>query len=366
MIIILKKGTTEEQIADLEVKIRADGLRPQTIKGDIKTTVNVLGNTAQKSTEPYESLPYVERVFRVQDKIYKRVTKEFPEEKTIIQVNGLKIGSDRLTLMPGPCTLEGKEQIIDSVDGIVNLRDNHSGEHIEGFFIRGGAFKPRTSPNTFQGMKKEGLIFFSQYAHSKGLPIVTEVMDPRDVELVAQYADIIWVGARSSQNFPLLEEVGKSKKPVMLKRAMAGSIEELLGSAEYIVKEGNENLILCLRGVKGLQDGAYRNNPDIADIPYLKDKTRLPIIFDPSHSTGKRDYVIPMSILAVAAGADGLLVDVHPYPEIALVDGHQQLPPKLAIAFMHAVNHYKGTYRQWVEMSKEFGLQPIGNNYVKK
>ena len=366
MIIILKKGAKEEQIAELERKIIADGLRPQTIKGDIKTTVNVLGDTAQKSTEPYESLPYVEGVFRVQDKVYKRVTKEFPEEKTIVQVNGIKIGSEKLTLMPGPCAIEGEEQIIDSVDLQVKVRDNHSGEHIEGTIMRGGAFKPRTSPDTFRGMKKEGLIIFSQYAHSKGLPIVTEVMDPRHVELVAQYADILQIGARNSQNYTLLEEVGRTRKPVLLKRAMAGSIDELLRSADYIVKEGNENLILCLRGVKGLQDGAYRNNPDIADVPYLKDKTRLPIIFDPSHSTGKRDYVIPMSILAVAAGVDGILIDIHPYPDVALVDKAQQLPPQMAVAFMHIVNHYKGAYIQGVKLLENFGLQANGNNYVKK
>ena len=345
MIIVTRKGIKPEELEELVKLIESQDLTAKINPGETKTVVNVIGNTAEKSIEPYERLPYVEHVYRIQDRKYHGVTKDFPDEKIVVQVDGIRIGSDKLTLMPGPCAIEGNEQLTDSVKLIKDLKVNNMGENIEGVIMRGGVYKPRTSPDTFQGLKKEGLIRFSQIAHSYGLPIVTEVLDPRDVELVAQYADILQIGARTSQAFSLLIEVGKSKKPVLLKRAMGGSIEELLHSAEYILKEGNENLILCLRGIKGMQDNVYRNAIDAPDIVYLKDKVRVPIIFDPSHSTGERNYVIPISNLAVVAGADGLLVDVHPYPEVALVDAKQQLTPAMAIQFMQQVNHFKGAYR---------------------
>lgn len=357
MIIVMKKGSTKEQLEDIIKRIKEDGLTPQPKIGEIKTIVMVLGNTAEKSTEPYEALSYVEHVFRVQDKKYEGVSPEYPNQKTIVTVDGLQIGSDKLTLMPGPCALEGKTQIKDSVEQITDLKNSHIGENIEGIIMRGGAFKPRTHADSFQGLKKEGLKLFSQIAHSHGLPIVTEVMDTRDVDFVAQYADILQIGARNSQNYTLLTEVGKTGKPVLLKRAMAGSIDELLGSGSYIVKEGNENLIFCLRGIKGLQENFYRNAVDIPDILYLKNQTRFPIIFDPSHSTGKRDYVIDASNLAVAAGVDGLLIDVHPYPEIALVDAAQQLPPIMAKEFMATVNYAKGAYNELQAMRKNLQSQ---------
>ena len=222
--------------------------------------------------------------------------------------------------------------------------------------MRGGAFKPRTTPNTFQGQREEGLRIFSQIAHENGLPIVTEVMDPRNVGLVSEYADILQIGARNSQNYPLLEEVGRTQKPVLLKRAMSGSVEELLGSGEYVVKHGNENLILCLRGIKGPQGNVYRNSVDVPDIAYLKDKTRLPVVFDPSHSTGRRDYVIRVSQMAVIAGVDGLLVDIHPYPEVALVDGPQQLTPMMGRQFMALMQHYKSAYRVGKDLAQTFNI----------
>ena len=345
MIIVLRKGTTKEQIKDVVRRIEADGLEAKLQKGKIKTVINVIGNTAEKSIEPYEALPYVEVVFRVQEKKYRGISRENGEPHNLVIVSGVRIGSDKLTLMLGPCALEGKEQIVDSVKLITDLRDNHSGENIEGVIIRGGAYKPRTSPDTYQGMGADGLKLFSEIAHSRGLPIATEVLDTRDVEFVAQHTDLLWVGARNSQNYPLLKEVGKAGKPVMLKRAMGGSIEELMGSANYIIKHGNEHVILCLRGIKGPQDNVYRNSVDIADIPYLKAKARVPVIFDPSHSTGKRDFVIAVSKQAVVGGVDGLLVDVHPYPESAIVDAAQQLNPTIAAEFMYLMNHYKGAYR---------------------
>lgn len=357
MIISLKKGTTQEQLDELVGKIEADGLEAKVIPGETKTVVNVIGDTAEKSTEPYESLPYVDQVFRITERRYAGVTKEHLGQKTIVKVGDISIGSDLLTIMGGPCALEGPEQIRDSVELARDVRDNHQDENIEGYVMRGGAYKPRTSPDSFQGQKKEGLIHFSQLAHEYGLPIITEVMDPRDVEFVAEYADILQIGTRNAQNFPLLTEVGKSSKPVLLKRGFGNSIDEFLGASNYIAREGNQNIILCLRGTVPMKGSVYRFQPDIADIVYLRERVSTPIAFDPSHSSGDRDLVIPLSKLAVTAGADALLVDIHPYPEIALMDADQQLPPKMADQFMQVVNLYKGVYRQEQRLLTELQSQ---------
>ena len=238
-------------------------------------------------------------------------------QKTIVDVNGVKIGGDRVIIMAGPCSVESREQVLEAAQVV-----KAGGAQI----LRGGAFKPRTLPYSFQGLGEEGLILLAEARKETGLPIVTEVMDADKVELVASYADILQIGTRNMQNFPLLKEVGRSDKPVMLKRGMSATINEWLGCAEYILAEGNPNVILCERGIRTFET-ITRNTVDISAVPILHMISHLPVIVDPSHGTGSRSLVPPMSMAAIAAGADGVMVEVHPHPEEALCDGAQSLSP---------------------------------------
>jgi 3-deoxy-7-phosphoheptulonate synthase len=238
-------------------------------------------------------------------------------QKTIVDVNGIKIGGDRVIIMAGPCSVESREQVLEAAQVV-----KAGGAQI----LRGGAFKPRTLPYSFQGLGEEGLRLLAEARKETGLPIVTEVMDADKVELVASYADILQIGTRNMQNFPLLKEVGRSDKPVMLKRGMSATINEWLGCAEYILAEGNPNVILCERGIRTFET-ITRNTVDISAVPILHMISHLPVIVDPSHGTGSRSLVPPMSMAAIAAGADGVMVEVHPHPEEALCDGAQSLSP---------------------------------------
>ena len=257
----------------------------------------------------------VEKVIQESNE-FKLVSRDFQNHKSIIRLdNGLEIGNNKLVVIAGPCAVENKKQLMNCVTYLKN-----AGASI----IRGGAFKPRTSPYSFQGLEKKGLILLSQVKEKTGLPVITEVMSPEDVRIVTKYVDILQIGTRNMQNYPLLKKVGKIKKPVLLKRGMSATIEEFLLSAEYIISNGNPNVILCERGIRTFGK-MTRNTLDLSIVPIVKKLSHLPIIVDPSHATGKRELILPMARAAVAAGADGIMVEVHPNPEHALVDGIQSL-----------------------------------------
>jgi 3-deoxy-7-phosphoheptulonate synthase len=291
------------------------GFRAEPIPGSERTAIGVLGNHGYVDDSKILEMPGVQRVIHV-SKPYKLVSRDFHPENTIVDVAGVKVGQGcRPVVVGGPCAVESQEQIIKTA-----LFVKKSGADM----LRGGAFKPRTGPHTFQGMREEGLKLLALAGKESGLPVVTEVMSPDNVGLVAEYADLLQIGARNMQNFDLLREVGKIRKPVLLKRGMSATIEEFLAAAEYILAEGNENVILCERGIRTYET-ATRNTLDLAVVPLIKELSHLPIMVDPSHATGKRSLVPPMTLAALVAGAHGVLVEVHPEPEKALSDGPQSL-----------------------------------------
>ncbi len=319
MIIILAQSATESDLNELVTNLKDRGYGVHISKGIEKTIVGVIG--AHDSIKPMlaeqlSSLDYVERVVPIL-KPYKVVSKEFHPDKTIIKVRGVDIGGQKVIVIAGPCSVEGEEQIMEVAQAV---KDAGAG------ILRGGAFKPSTSPYGFQGLGEDGLKMMDAAREATGLPIVTEVMDTRDVELVAKYADILQIGTRNMANFALLREVGGVKKPVMLKRGMSSTIEEWLQAAEYIANQGNYEIILCERGVRTFET-MTRNTFDVSAIPLVQGLSHLPIIADPSHSTGMHALVAPISKAAIAAGADGLMIEVHPHPERALKDGPQSLTP---------------------------------------
>ncbi len=317
MIIVLKPSITPEQKKKIIDKITALGLKTMISQGVERTIIGVIGEEDILRVQPFEVFPGVERVIPVLAP-YKLVSREFKPEDSQVQVGDLVIGAKKIIIMAGPCAIES----LDTLRGIARLV-----KQLGASVLRGGAFKPRTSPYSFQGLGEEGLKIMKQVGEEFDLITVTEVMDPRDVELVAKYVDMMQVGARNMQNFNLLKEVGKCKKPVVLKRGMMSTIKELLMSAEYILSEGNFNLILCERGIRTFENFT-RNTLDINAIPVIKQLSHLPIIVDPSHATGKWGLVGPVSRAAIAAGADGLLIEMHTNPEEAVSDGIQSLNPK--------------------------------------
>jgi 3-deoxy-7-phosphoheptulonate synthase len=286
-----------------------------------------------------ENLPGVEKIMSIL-KPYKLASREAKEGKTVIHLNGLDIGGGQFIIMAGPCSIEGEEQLMESAYIV-----KKGGAHI----LRGGAFKPRTSPYSFQGLEEEGLKLLKRVREKTGLPVVTEVMNTADVELVEQYTDILQVGARNVQNFALLKRVGRAQKPVLLKRGMATTIEEFLMSAEYIICSGNAQVILCERGIRTFET-ATRNTLDISAVPVLKELTHLPVIVDPSHAAGYWKYVTPLARAAVVVGADGLLVEVHPDPEKAVSDGIQSLKPEKFYQMMEEVRTLEKTMRTEIEV----------------
>ena len=315
MIISMKLHATPQEIADVRRQVEHFGYRVHSIEGEERVVIGVVGvGDVTACLESVESMPQVEKVVRISAP-YKFVSKQFRSAKTRVCANGTEIGGDEFIVMAGPCSVESEAQIMRAAEGVAA-----AGARI----LRGGAFKPRTSPYDFQGMEEEGLKLLQKAKKATGLAVITEVMSDRDVDLIAQYADIMQVGARNMQNFVLLKALGKCGRPVLLKRGMSGTIKELLMSAEYIVAHGNSEVILCERGIRTFETET-RNTCDIAAIPALNELTHLPVILDPSHATGKRSLVPAVSRAGVAIGADGLLVEVHPAPEKAISDGAQSL-----------------------------------------
>ena len=315
MIIVFKTEATKKEINHVVEKVKELGLKPMLSVGAERTILGVIGEEDKARLQPFEAFPGVERVMPIQ-KPYKFVSREFKKENSVIKIApGIEVGGERIVVMAGPCTVENKERLVHIAQSV-----KKSGAKV----LRGGAYKPRTSPYSFQGLKDKGMKFLYEAKKETGLPIVTELMDPRDLPLFVKYADVIQIGARNMQNFELLKEVGKTKKPVLLKRGVASTIKAFLLSAEYVISEGNHNCILCERGIRTFED-ATRFTLDISAVPVIKKLSHLPVLVDPSHCSGIWDYVAPLSKAAVAVGADGLLVEVHDEPEKAVCDGPQAL-----------------------------------------
>ena len=317
MIVVMKTGASEEQIARVQKAIKERGFKDHRILGEERAVVAVLGHVYPELVDELGVLEGVDSVVRI-SKPFKLASREVNPFNTVVRVGDVSIGDGNVVMMGGPCSVDTEENVITTARAV---RD--AGGHI----LRGGAFKPRSSPYAFRGHGEKGLQMLAAAREETGLPIITEVMDPRDVELVAKYADILQLGARNMQNFTLLDEVGKAAKPVMLKRGLSGTIEEWLLAAEYILSHGNRDVILCERGIRTYET-ATRNTFDVNAIPLVKRLSHLPIFGDPSHATGAWYLVEPVGLAAVAAGADGLIVEVHPEPDHALSDGAQSLTPK--------------------------------------
>ena len=317
MIIVLKKGATDEDVTEVTAKIEEMGLKTHVSQGAEYTVIGALGDESKLQEGKLRAMRIVEKVMPIM-KPYKLVSREFQEEDSVIDVDGVKVGGKNVVIIAGPCSVESREQILETAKEV-----KKAGAHM----LRGGAFKPRTSPYSFQGMEEEGLKLLAEAKKETGLPIVTEVMDTAQVELVAKYADVLQVGARNMQNFPLLKKLGKIDKTILLKRGLTATLDEFLMSAEYILSGGNKKVILCERGIRTFCTYT-RNTLDLNIVPAIKQLTHLPIIVDPSHGTGRYDLVVPMSGAAVAAGADGLSIEVHRNPEEAISDGDQTLTPK--------------------------------------
>src|SRR5450432_4163775 len=315
MIISMKLHSTKEEIAEVTVIVKHFGYKVHSIEGEERVVIAVVGvGDVTACMESVEAMPQVERVMRISAP-YKFVSKQFRAGRTQIRINGIVIGGDQFIMMAGPCSVESEKQIMQAAEGVAQAGAQ---------MLRGGAFKPRTSPYDFQGMEEDGLKLLQKAKKATGLAIITEVMSDRDVDLIAQYADVMQVGARNMQNFVLLKALGKCKRPVLLKRGLSSTIKELLMSAEYIVAHGNSDVILCERGIRTFET-VTRNTCDIVAIPVLNEMTHLPVILDPSHATGKRSLVPALCRAGVAIGADGLIVEVHPAPEKAISDGAQSL-----------------------------------------
>ncbi|MCL6472090.1 MAG: 3-deoxy-7-phosphoheptulonate synthase [Firmicutes bacterium] len=314
MMIVMREGATESQIEHVIERIKNAGADVHLSKGQFRTVIGVIGDKEAVAELPLEGFEGVESVIKIL-KPYKFVSRDFRSEDTLVKVGDTVIGEGYFNVMAGPCSVESKEQMLQTANAV-----KAAGATV----LRGGAFKPRTSPYSFQGLGVEGLKLLDEARKEHGLPIVTEVMDVRDLEVVAEFADIIQVGARNAQNFLLLKEIGMLRKPVLLKRGLGNTVEETLMAAEYIVKGGNTEIIICERGIRTFETYT-RNTLDISAIPLVKQLTHLPVIVDPSHAAGKRNLVEPLTLAGLAAGADGAMIEVHPDPENALCDGPQSL-----------------------------------------
>ena len=315
MLIVMHHKAGQKQIEAVTTAVERLGLTAAPIPGSERTAIGVLGNKGYVDDSTIRDLPGVQEVIHV-SKPYKLVSRDFHPRNTIVKVGAVEIGEGRRpVVVAGPCAVESEEQILKTAMAVKKAGAD---------LLRGGAFKPRTGPHTFQGLREQGLILLAKAGKAAGLPIVTEVMSPDTVGLVAEHADLLQVGARNMQNFDLLRELGKIKKPVLLKRGMSATLEEFLAAAEYILAEGNAHVILCERGIRTFET-ATRNTLDLAIVPLAKEISHLPIMVDPSHATGKRSLVTPMSLAAIVGGAHGILVEVHPEPEKALSDGPQSL-----------------------------------------
>ena len=327
MIIVLKSGASESDVADVERRIRTMGYTPHTIHGELRNVIGAIGDDRGKERlRALESLECVETVTPILQP-FKLASREVKRQPTQVMVKDVAVGGREIVVMAGPCSVESRFQVLD-----VATRVKAAGARV----LRGGAFKPRTSPYAFQGLETEGLKLLDEARRETGLPVITEVMESDKVELVAEHADILQIGARNVQNFSLLRRVAETRMPVLLKRGMSTSIQEWLLSAEYVLAGGNPNVILCERGIRTFET-ATRFTLDLNAVPVLKKLTHLPVVVDPSHGTGHWEYVESMALAGVAAGADGLLIEVHPKPEEALSDGPQSLKPDKFAALMARV-----------------------------
>jgi 3-deoxy-7-phosphoheptulonate synthase len=316
VVIVMKHSATTDEIAGVVENIESLGFKAHLSRGEERTIIGVIGDERPVDPEHFELLPGVERAVRILHP-FKLAARDFHPEGSVVKINGVSVGGNQVILMAGPCSVESREQMMATAAAV-----KQGGAHV----LRGGAWKPRTSPYAFQGLGLMGLELLKEAKQEYHMPFVTEVMSPQEVTLVAQYADILQVGARNMNNFSLLAAVGEVQKPVLLKRGMMSTVEELLMAAEYILSRGNQNVILCERGIRTFETFT-RNTFDINAIPVLKSLTHLPVIADPSHGTGKRELVAPVARAAIAAGADGLIVEVHYNPAKALCDGAQSLQP---------------------------------------
>ena len=326
MIVVLKEGTTEQQRKSLCDWFRSMGLEVHISEGEYKTIIGLIGETSKVDIDMVESLNIIETVKRITEP-FKNANRKFHADDSVVDIMGRKIGGGNFQIIAGPCSVESRDQIISVAKDV-----KKSGAS----FLRGGAFKPRTSPYDFQGLKAEGLELLFEARKKTGLPIVSEIMNVKDLDLFED-VDVLQVGARNMQNFDLLKELGKTKKPVLIKRGLANTLKELLMSAEYVMSEGNENVILCERGIRTYETFT-RNTLDLSAIPALHELTHLPVVVDPSHATGLARLVEPMAMAAVAAGADGLLIEVHNDPQNALCDGAQSLTPGQFDSLVKKVN----------------------------
>lgn len=328
MIISMKKSATSQQIEHVKQLIESFGYKVHKSRGTERVIFGAIGDERGKEKLTcLEAQPGVEKVIPILSP-YKLASRETQEDPTVVDLGmGVTVGGKRLLVIAGPCAVESREQILDVASAIQD-----SGAHM----LRGGAFKPRTSPYAFQGLKQDGLVLLGMAKEQYGLPVITEIMDIKSLEVISDYADCLQVGARNIQNFQLLKELGRIRKPVLLKRGLSTTIEEFLMSAEYVLSGGNSQVILCERGIRTFET-ATRNTLDISAVPVLKEKTHLPVIVDPSHGTGHARYVAPMALAAIAAGADGLMIEVHPKPEEALSDGPQSLRPAEFRAMMEGL-----------------------------
>jgi 3-deoxy-7-phosphoheptulonate synthase len=318
VLVVMRQDATAEQIRGVMEAVEARGYKAHAIPGAQRTAIGITGNKGALEAPAFESLPGVLEVIPVSH-AYKLVSREVKPDDTVVQVGGVPVGGRGLVVIAGPCAVESREQALTIARAV-----KAAGAHL----LRGGAFKPRTSPYSFQGLGEEGLKILAEAREATGLPVVTEAVDVEGLELVERYADAIQIGARNMQNFSLLRRAGRAKKPVLLKRGMSATLEEFLMSAEYILSEGNYGVILCERGVRTFSDFS-RNTLDLAVVPAVKALSHLPILVDPSHGTGRRDKVAPLSRAAAAVGADGLIVEVHHDPNRALSDGPQSITPDM-------------------------------------
>jgi 3-deoxy-7-phosphoheptulonate synthase len=338
MIIVLKPNTSKDDIDNILKKLFDYGFETYVSEEMERTIIGAIGDERALRDKPLTSLPGVEKVIPIL-KPFKLVSQEFKPEPTTLNIKGIKIGGKHIVVMAGPCSVESRDSLFEIAERVYA-----SGARI----LRGGAFKPRTSPYAFQGLGEEGLKYLREAADEFGMLVITELVDPRDLELILKYTDIIQIGARNMQNFRLLKEVGKVKVPVMLKRGLCATIKEFLMAAEYVASGGNNEIILCERGIRSF-DNETRNTLDLSAVPVIKSQSHLPIIIDPSHGTGRRDCILPMSQAAIAAGADGLMVEVHTNPAEALSDGDQSIVPEDFDILMKRIKIIAATLERHIE-----------------
>ena len=315
MMIVMKEGATAEQVEAVVQRVESVGARAHLSKGELVTVIGAIGDREHVANLGLDGYPGVDHLVPIL-KPYKLASAQYKRgDRTVVEIEGRKLGGPYFATIAGPCTVESREQVLETARAV---RD--SGAQM----LRGGAYKPRTSPYSFQGLGDAGLPLLAEAKEETGLPVVTELMDVRDLEAILDVADVIQVGARNMQNYTLLTELGRAGRPVLLKRGLSSTLEELLMSAEYVLKEGNENVILCERGIRTFET-SYRFTLDLMAVPVLRELSHLPVVIDPSHAAGRRDWVLPLSLAAAAAGADGVIVEVHPSPENAICDGPQAL-----------------------------------------